>query len=75
MMGTMLLAKNIDKVNDFFNTMLSPGENQATRKTLTAKMKAAGVEFNQEPVERFGTVDAGFRDPSGNGWKMIESRD
>lgn len=39
------------------------------------KMKAAGVEFNQEPVERFGTVDAGFRDPSGNGWKMIESRD
>ncbi|MDQ1110331.1 MULTISPECIES: VOC family protein [Stenotrophomonas] len=33
---------------------------------------AAGVEFNQEPVERYGTVDAGFRDPSGNGWKLIE---
>jgi hypothetical protein len=30
------------------------------------------VEFNQEPVERYGTVDAGFRDPSGNGWKLIE---
>jgi hypothetical protein len=23
-------------------------------------------------VDRYGTVDAGFRDPSGNGWKMIE---
>lgn len=33
-----------------------------------------GVEFTQEPVERFGTVDAGFRDPSGNGWKMIQAR-
>ena len=30
-----------------------------------------GVEFTQAPVERYGTVDAGFRDPSGNGWKMI----
>ena len=31
------------------------------------RMRARGVEFNQEPVERYGTVDAGFRDPSGNG--------
>lgn len=36
------------------------------------RMRAEEVEFTQEPVERFGTVDAGFRDPSGNGWKMIE---
>jgi catechol 2,3-dioxygenase-like lactoylglutathione lyase family enzyme len=33
-----------------------------------------GVEFTQEPVARFGSVDASFRDPSGNGWKMIEDR-
>ncbi|OGT73574.1 MAG: glyoxalase [Gammaproteobacteria bacterium RIFCSPLOWO2_02_FULL_57_10] len=39
-----------------------------------ARMHAAGVEFTQEPVERYGSVDAGFRDPSGNGWKMIQSR-
>jgi catechol 2,3-dioxygenase-like lactoylglutathione lyase family enzyme len=39
-----------------------------------ARMRAAGVEFMQEPVDRYGTVDAGFRDPSGNGWKMIEAR-
>ena len=38
------------------------------------RMNAGGVEFTQEPVDRYGTVDAGFRDPSGNGWKMIEAR-
>jgi hypothetical protein len=37
-------------------------------------MHAAGVEFTQEPMSRYRTVDAGFRDPSGNGWKMIEAR-
>ncbi len=36
------------------------------------RLQAAGVEFTQEPVERYGSVDAGFRDPSGNGWKLIE---
>ena len=39
-----------------------------------AQMLSTGVEFTQEPVERYGTVDAGFRDPSGNGWKMIQGR-
>jgi catechol 2,3-dioxygenase-like lactoylglutathione lyase family enzyme len=38
------------------------------------KMRARGVEFTQPPEERYGNVDANFRDPSGNGWKMIESR-
>jgi catechol 2,3-dioxygenase-like lactoylglutathione lyase family enzyme len=38
------------------------------------RMRARGVEFTQEPTERYGAVDAGFRDPSGNGWKMIEAR-
>jgi len=38
------------------------------------RMRASGVEFTQEPVARFGSVDAGFRDPSGNGWKLIEGR-
>ncbi|WP_119387908.1 VOC family protein [Taklimakanibacter lacteus] len=37
------------------------------------RLQARGVEFTQEPVERYGSVDAGFRDPSGNGWKMIEA--
>jgi catechol 2,3-dioxygenase-like lactoylglutathione lyase family enzyme len=38
------------------------------------RMSARGVEFTQEPVERYGAVDASFRDPSGNGWKLIEAR-
>jgi len=38
------------------------------------KMRAKGIEFTQEPVARFGGVDASFRDPSGNGWKMVEGR-
>jgi catechol 2,3-dioxygenase-like lactoylglutathione lyase family enzyme len=37
-------------------------------------MRERGVEFTQEPIARFGSVDASFRDPSGNGWKMIEAR-
>ena len=35
------------------------------------RLRALGVEFTQEPVARYGAVDASFRDPSGNGWKMI----
>ena len=38
------------------------------------RMAAVGVEFTQEPVERYGAVDASFRDPSGNGWKLIGGR-
>lgn len=38
------------------------------------RLRGQGVEFNQEPIERYGAVDAGFRDPSGNGWKMIQAR-
>ena len=39
-----------------------------------ARWLAAGVEFTQAPTERFGTIDAGFRDPAGNGWKLIQAR-
>jgi catechol 2,3-dioxygenase-like lactoylglutathione lyase family enzyme len=38
-----------------------------------ARMHAQGVEFTQEPADRYGAVDASFRDPSGNGWKLIEA--
>ena len=36
-----------------------------------ATLADRGVEFIQEPIERYGRVDANFRDPSGNGWKLI----
>ncbi|MBK6009209.1 VOC family protein [Ramlibacter ginsenosidimutans] len=38
-----------------------------------ASLRERGVEFTQEPMDRYGSVDAGFRDPSGNGWKMIQA--
>lgn len=38
------------------------------------RLRARGVEFTQEPIDRYGSVDASFRDPSGNGWKMIQAR-
>ena len=38
------------------------------------EMRGRGVEFTQEPMARFGSVDANFLDPSVNGWKMIEAR-
>lgn len=43
-------------------------------KTAYDRMRKQGVEFTQEPIERYGNVDATFRDPSGNGWKMLEAR-
>ncbi len=37
-------------------------------------MLVRGVEFTQEPIARYGSVDASFRDPSGNGWKLVQAR-
>lgn len=53
--------------------MPPPALTVADRRSRYAEWKAKGVEFTQEPVERFGSVDAGFRDPAGNGWKLIET--
>jgi catechol 2,3-dioxygenase-like lactoylglutathione lyase family enzyme len=39
-----------------------------------AEMHVRGVEFTQEPIERYGSVDASFRDPSGNGWKLLQAQ-
>ena len=39
-----------------------------------AEMKSRGVEFAQEPTEQPYGVDAGFRDPSGNHFRMVERR-
>jgi catechol 2,3-dioxygenase-like lactoylglutathione lyase family enzyme len=43
-------------------------------RTTCEQIRARGVEFTQEPIDRYGTVDAGFRDPAGNGWKVIQAR-
>ncbi|MEZ4248031.1 MAG: VOC family protein [Polyangiales bacterium] len=38
------------------------------------RFRERGVEITQEPTERYGSVDASFRDPSGNGWKLVQTR-
>jgi catechol 2,3-dioxygenase-like lactoylglutathione lyase family enzyme len=37
-----------------------------------SELTARGVEFHQEPMNRDYGVDAAFRDPSGNSWRMTE---
>ena len=41
------------------------------RKTAE-ELKARGVEFLEEPEERFYGIDAGFRDPFGNHWRLTQ---
>lgn len=38
------------------------------------QLRAKGVEFTEEPHERFYGIDAAFRDPSGNYWRLTETR-
>jgi catechol 2,3-dioxygenase-like lactoylglutathione lyase family enzyme len=35
-------------------------------------LRARGVEFTQEPVERNYGIDAAFRDPSGNAFRIMQ---
>lgn len=53
--------------------ILGPGSlvTKDCRRT-TAELKERGVEFTEEPEERFYGVDAGFRDPFGNHWRLTE---
>ena len=39
-----------------------------------AELMAKGVEMTEEPAERFYGIDAGFRDPFGNHWRLTEPR-
>ena len=38
------------------------------------ELKSRGVEFTQEPTEQPYGIDAGFRDPSGNHFRMMAQR-
>jgi uncharacterized glyoxalase superfamily protein PhnB len=39
------------------------------------ELKARGVEFTEAPEERPYGIDSGFRDPSGNSFRLTEVRD
>jgi catechol 2,3-dioxygenase-like lactoylglutathione lyase family enzyme len=38
------------------------------------ELRAKGVEFIEEPEERFYGIDAGFRDPFGNHWRLTQPK-
>lgn len=38
-------------------------------------LRARGVEFTEEPEERPYGIDAGFRDPSGNSFRLTQVKD
>jgi catechol 2,3-dioxygenase-like lactoylglutathione lyase family enzyme len=37
-----------------------------------AALRDRGVEFTEEPAERFYGIDAGFRDPFGNPFRLVQ---
>ena len=39
------------------------------------ELKARGVEFSEEPEERPYGIDSGFRDPSGNSFRLTQVKD
>jgi catechol 2,3-dioxygenase-like lactoylglutathione lyase family enzyme len=39
------------------------------------QLKARGVEFTEEPEERPYGIDSGFRDPSGNSFRLTQVRE
>jgi uncharacterized glyoxalase superfamily protein PhnB len=39
------------------------------------ELEARGLELAQQPVERFYGIDATFRDPSGNLWRIVQQLD
>ena len=41
----------------------------------TEQLKGRGVEFTEEPEERPYGIDAGFRDPSGNSFRLTQLKD
>jgi uncharacterized glyoxalase superfamily protein PhnB len=36
------------------------------------ELEARGLELAQQPDERFYGIDAAFRDPSGNMWRIVQ---
>lgn len=61
-----LLAKGVASGGLFFQT----DDLDSTYEEL----KGRGVEFQQEPTEQAYGKDAGFRDPSGNGMRVAQTR-
>jgi catechol 2,3-dioxygenase-like lactoylglutathione lyase family enzyme len=61
-----------EKIHALMSTGASGGLFFATDdvKSTYEELKNRGVEFSQEPTEQPYGIDAGFRDPSGNSFRM-----
>ena len=75
MVVVMAAALNIGKLRELvskgatgFTVGFTTDDCRKTYETLLAK----GVEFTQEPVERFYGTDVGLRDPFGNAIRITE---
>jgi uncharacterized glyoxalase superfamily protein PhnB len=44
-------------------------------RTEYEQLKSRGVEFTEDPEERPYGIDSGFRDPSGNSFRLTQVRD
>jgi catechol 2,3-dioxygenase-like lactoylglutathione lyase family enzyme len=72
----MMDPKTTTKISELVATgFLGPGalatdDCWATYKELLSR----GVEFTEEPSERFYGIDAGFRDPFGNAWRLTQAK-
>jgi hypothetical protein len=51
----------------------SPGRLRLRLTRMKARAGDPTRAARRASLERYGTVDAGFRDPSGNGWTMIHA--
>jgi catechol 2,3-dioxygenase-like lactoylglutathione lyase family enzyme len=63
-----------EKIHALMSTGASGGLFFATDdvKSTYEELKNRGVEFSQEPTEQPYGIDAGFRDPSGNSFRMAQ---
>jgi catechol 2,3-dioxygenase-like lactoylglutathione lyase family enzyme len=67
-------AESARKLMELVNRgAMGPGifRTEDCRKTAR-ELQERGVEFTQEPDERFYGIDAGFRDPAGNEWRLVQ---
>jgi uncharacterized glyoxalase superfamily protein PhnB len=61
-------VRNLMAAGAMAGAILNTDDCRAAYEELSAK----GVEFTEAPNERFYGIDAGFRDPSGNSWRLVQ---
>jgi catechol 2,3-dioxygenase-like lactoylglutathione lyase family enzyme len=68
--GTAKLMRDLVSRGAMGLGALATDDCHATYRELSAK----GVEFTEEPEERFYGIDASFRDPFGNPWRLTQPK-